>query len=170
MLRAQRLLALTRPLAQGHGHLAARTLTTLPREKRIRKDTVATRHPQKLLPLMTQSQRSYSSPPPPETSAPPTKYFIAKSGAIGLIMGTLGGMVGIGGGVVAIPLMVSFLGLTQHQSHGTSLVAVTGGAIVGATNYYLYGDGAIDFVAAGVIAPTAALFAPLGVRYVGISG
>lgn len=41
--------------------------------------------------------------------------------AIGLIAGIMSGFVGIGGGVVIVPALVYFLGLTQHQAQGTSL-------------------------------------------------
>jgi uncharacterized membrane protein YfcA len=40
---------------------------------------------------------------------------------IGLIAGVLSGFVGVGGGVVIVPALVYFLGLTQHQAQGTSL-------------------------------------------------
>ena len=95
--------------------------------------------------------------------------FLLKSGGIGLVMGALGGLVGIGGGVIAVPLMSHFLRVSQHKATGTSLAAVTSAAIVGAGNYYVFGDGSIDFIAALVIAPSAALCAPLGVRWVYLS-
>ncbi len=41
--------------------------------------------------------------------------------AIGLFAGILSGFVGVGGGVVIVPALVFFLGLTQHQAQGTSL-------------------------------------------------
>lgn len=51
---------------------------------------------------------------------------------IGLLAGILGGLLGIGGGIVMIPLMVGFLKVTQHKAHGTSLAAMvfvgTGGS------------------------------------------
>ena len=50
---------------------------------------------------------------------------------IGTTAGLVGSLAGLGGGFVMIPMMthhsrrlVSGLGLTQHQSHGTSLFAV----------------------------------------------
>jgi uncharacterized membrane protein YfcA len=48
---------------------------------------------------------------------------IGKSLLIGLAAGCFGGLVGLGGGVVMIPLMVGVVGLQQKQAHGTSLVA-----------------------------------------------
>lgn len=40
---------------------------------------------------------------------------------IGLSAGILSGFVGVGGGIIIVPALVFFLGLTQHQAQGTSL-------------------------------------------------
>lgn len=40
---------------------------------------------------------------------------------IGILAGILSGFIGVGGGVVIVPALVYFLGLTQHQAQGTSL-------------------------------------------------
>ena len=40
---------------------------------------------------------------------------------IGLFAGILSGFVGVGGGVIIVPSLVFFLGLTQHEAQGTSL-------------------------------------------------
>jgi uncharacterized membrane protein YfcA len=40
---------------------------------------------------------------------------------IGLFAGILSGFVGVGGGVIIVPALVFFLGLTQHAAQGTSL-------------------------------------------------
>lgn len=40
---------------------------------------------------------------------------------LGLIAGTLSGLLGIGGGLVLIPALVYIFGLTQHQAQGTTL-------------------------------------------------
>ena len=40
---------------------------------------------------------------------------------IGVSAGILSGFVGVGGGVVIVPALIFFLGLTQHQAQGTSL-------------------------------------------------
>ncbi len=40
---------------------------------------------------------------------------------IGLLAGSFSGLVGIGGGVIIIPMLVYFLGFSQHQAQGTSL-------------------------------------------------
>jgi uncharacterized membrane protein YfcA len=40
---------------------------------------------------------------------------------IGLLAGILGGFVGVGGGIIIVPALIFFLGMTQFQAQGTSL-------------------------------------------------
>lgn len=40
---------------------------------------------------------------------------------IGLAAGILGGFVGVGGGIIIVPALIFFLGLTQFEAQGTSL-------------------------------------------------
>jgi uncharacterized membrane protein YfcA len=82
---------------------------------------------------------------------------------IGLIAGIFGGLVGLGGGVVMIPLMVGILKLSQHKAHGTSLVALVFTGISGAITYAL--KGSIDIVASILIATTAIFTARAGAHY-----
>jgi hypothetical protein len=82
---------------------------------------------------------------------------------IGLTAGAFGGILGIGGGLIMIPLMVEILKLTQHKAHGTSLVALVFTGFSGAITYSL--NASIDFTAAALLALTAVLTAPLGARY-----
>jgi uncharacterized membrane protein YfcA len=44
---------------------------------------------------------------------------------IGLAAGFLSGTVGVGGGLIVVPALVYFLGLTQHQAQGTSLMMLS---------------------------------------------
>lgn len=65
-----------------------------------------------------------------------TRYIAPKSFAVGMLGGTLGSFVGIGGGVFTIPLMTSqVFGLTQRQAMATNLVAVMCTGIAGASAY-----------------------------------
>lgn len=43
---------------------------------------------------------------------------------IGLLAGILSGSVGVGGGVIMVPLAIYFLGYTQHQAQGMSLAVL----------------------------------------------
>ena len=59
---------------------------------------------------------------------------------LGVGAGTLGGLLGIGGGLVMIPAMVYLFGMTQHQAQGTSLaVMVPPIGLLAAWRYYTAG-------------------------------
>ena len=59
-----------------------------------------------------------------------------KSFGVGMLGGTLGSFVGIGGGVFTIPIMTSpVFGLTQRQAMASNLVAVMCTAVAGASAY-----------------------------------
>ena len=59
---------------------------------------------------------------------------------IGLLAGILSGLVGVGGGILMIPLLIIFLGFTQHEAQGTALFAMLPPiGILAAMNYYKAG-------------------------------
>jgi len=59
---------------------------------------------------------------------------------IGLFAGTVGGSLGVGGGIVIVPALIFFFGFSQHSAQGTSLaVLMFPVAILGAYNYYKSG-------------------------------
>lgn len=82
---------------------------------------------------------------------------------IGFLAGIFGGLVGLGGGVIMIPLMVGMLKLNQHSAHGTSLVALVFTGISGAIAYGM--KGAVDIPAAVLIAITAIITARSGAHF-----
>ena len=59
---------------------------------------------------------------------------------IGLAGGFLAGMMGVGGGVVFVPGLAFFLGLSQVDAEATSLVAIVPVALVGAWRQRGYGN------------------------------
>jgi len=72
---------------------------------------------------------------------------------IGLLAGILSGLVGVGGGIIMIPLLIVLLGLTQHQAQGTALFAMLPPiGILAAINYYKQGIVNIEY--ASIIAFT----------------
>lgn len=79
---------------------------------------------------------------------------------IGLLAGVFGGLVGLGGGIVAVPLMSAFLKLSQHKAVATSLVMVVFTGLVGALTYATHGT--VDWLAALLIFPSAMLTANWG--------
>lgn len=88
---------------------------------------------------------------------------LLRSFIIGLLAGTFGGLIGLGGGVVIVPLLVLWLALSQHAAHATSLVAVVFTGLLGA--YAYYGGGAIDWTVALTVATTSTLFSALSASY-----
>lgn len=81
----------------------------------------------------------------------------------GLLGGLFGGLLGLGGGVIMIPLMTWLAKVSQHQAHGTSLVAIVFTAIVGSVAYYVHGG--VDWRAALILAVSATITARFGARY-----
>lgn len=82
---------------------------------------------------------------------------------IGLLAGLFGGITGGGGGIISIPLMVSFLKLNQHTAHGISLVALVFTGIAGAISYGL--NGSLNLTAAFMMAATAMITARAGAHF-----
>jgi uncharacterized protein len=59
---------------------------------------------------------------------------------LGLIAGTFSGLIGIGGGVIIVPALVFFFGLSQHQAQGTTLaLLVPPIGLLAAWSYYTHG-------------------------------
>lgn len=82
---------------------------------------------------------------------------------IGLCGGIFGGLLGLGGGIVMIPLMVLWMKLNQHKAHGTSLVAVVFIGFLGAVAYFLHGS--VDWKVALLLAISATIMARYGALY-----
>ena len=59
--------------------------------------------------------------------------------AIGAIGGLAGGLLGVGGGFVMVPLQVIWARRTQHRATGTSLAAILPIGVVAAATYYFGG-------------------------------
>jgi uncharacterized membrane protein YfcA len=82
--------------------------------------------------------------------------------SIGLAAGIASGMLGVGGGIVMVPLLTLGLGFSQHRAHATSLAAIVPIAAVGATAFALAGE--VDYALAVVLAGGSLIGAPLGAR------
>ncbi len=51
--------------------------------------------------------------------------------ALGVLMGVLAGLLGVGGGIVAVPVLIAVFGVGDLLAKGTSLLAMIPGAIAG---------------------------------------
>lgn len=65
---------------------------------------------------------------------------IAAAAAVGFAGGMTGGLLGVGGGVLFVPALVFFLGLSQIAGEATSLLAIIPVAILGAWRQSGYGN------------------------------
>ncbi|WP_372767402.1 TSUP family transporter [Lutibacter sp.] len=70
---------------------------------------------------------------------------------IGLSAGILSGMVGVGGGIIMVPLFVLFLGLTQHNAQGLSLAVMLPPVTFLAVYNYQKAGGGIDWRVALIV-------------------
>jgi len=55
---------------------------------------------------------------------------------LGVLLGALGGLLGIGGGLVAIPLLGALYGMNQHLAQGTALVMILPNVLIGFLRYH----------------------------------
>lgn len=93
---------------------------------------------------------------------------------IGLVVGSFSAFFGVGGGIIAVPLLVYFLGMTMHQAVGTSSALMVVSALCGAASYIWHGwghpglppysFGYVNLLVAVIIAPMTVLFARVGVK------
>ena len=69
---------------------------------------------------------------------------------IGTVAGVFGGFIGIGGGLIVVPALVYFMGMSQHGAQGTSLAMMLPpiGALA-VYNYYKAGE--VDFKVAAIL-------------------
>jgi len=72
--------------------------------------------------------------------------------------GLAGGLVGVGGGVLFVPALTIFLGLTQVEGESTSLLMIVIVALVGAYRQNAYGNLNLrDAMVIGVLSPLGVL-------------
>lgn len=72
---------------------------------------------------------------------------------IGLLAGFLSGILGVGGGVVMVPLLVLLVGFSQYEAQGTSL-AVLAVPVTALAAYTYYTEGNVNLKYAAIIAVT----------------
>lgn len=80
--------------------------------------------------------------------------------AVGAVAGVMSGLLGVGGGVVMVPLLVTIVHLSQHEAHATSLAAIVPIAAVGAVAFALEDN--VDLGLAGLLALGSLAGAQLG--------
>jgi len=97
----------------------------------------------------------------PQGSGTP-RYGLPWMGALGLGAGALGGMFGVGGGVVATPVLTSVFGLTQAAAQGLALALAAPSTAMALATYA--GHGHVDWSTGLALALGGMLSVSWGVR------
>lgn len=80
----------------------------------------------------------------------------------GMAAGLAGGLFGVGGGLLLVPLLTGPFGLSQHQAHGTSIAVVGATALAAIVVYALHGN--VVWVTAALVAVASVFAARWGAR------
>lgn len=79
---------------------------------------------------------------------------------IGLIAGVVSSMLGVGGGIILVPILILLMKLDPHQAIGTSLAIIIPTVLVGAYTHHRLGN--VNVQLAIIIAVGAVVGAVLG--------
>lgn len=96
--------------------------------------------------------------------SPLSRKQLLQGAAIGLVAGLASGYVGVGGGFIMVPLMLSIIGIPMRKASGTSLIAVMILAIPGVIEQAIIGN--INYLAGIAVVVGSIPGAVLGARLV----
>jgi len=82
---------------------------------------------------------------------------------IGLVAGTLGGLLGVGGGIVMVPAFIRFLNLPAHQAVATSITVIVFISLSAASKHYQ--QGSTQWKIVGLVLVTSVLGGWLGAAF-----
>lgn len=102
-------------------------------------DSSATSDSSSATPSLTSSGEPAVSAPTADDSSLSRKQLL-QGAAIGLVAGLASGYVGVGGGFIMVPLMLSIIGIPMRKASGTSLIAVMILAIPGVIEQGIIGN------------------------------
>lgn len=102
-------------------------------------DSSATSGSSSVTPSLTSSGEPAVSAPTADDSSLSRKQLL-QGAAIGLVAGLASGYVGVGGGFIMVPLMLSIIGIPMRKASGTSLIAVMILAIPGVIEQGIIGN------------------------------
>lgn len=102
-------------------------------------DSSATSDSSSATPSLTSSGDAAAAAPTADDSSLSRKQLL-QGAAIGLVAGLASGYVGVGGGFIMVPLMLSIIGIPMRKASGTSLIAVMILAIPGVIEQGIIGN------------------------------
>jgi len=89
--------------------------------------------------------------PNPAPSLSLRDFSIARITAVGVLGGVLSGLLGVGGGVIMVPLLVLWLGIDQRVAHAASLGAIIPISVAGIATYGAAGEVDVAVAAALIV-------------------
>jgi len=108
---------------------------------------------------------------PPETDTDPSALSLI---VVGFVGGSFSAFFGVGGGVIAVPLMLILLHLPIRLAVGNSSALIVVSSLAGTVSYVWYGlqaqvdfpwsVGYVNLLVVAIVAPSSLMFARLGVR------
>jgi uncharacterized membrane protein YfcA len=94
----------------------------------------------------------------PHDSGGSSNHAVAVAIPVGALAGVVAGMLGVGGGILFVPVLTLGLGLSPVEANATSLLAIIPVAFVGAANQARYGNFRLrDAVVIGTLAVPGAI-------------
>ena len=118
---------------------AAASLTSLGEQTALVADSSATSDSSSAAHSLTSSGDAAAAAPTADDSSLSRKQLL-QGAAIGLVAGLASGYVGVGGGFIMVPLMLSIIGIPMRKASGTSLIAVMILAIPGVIEQGIIGN------------------------------
>lgn len=89
---------------------------------------------------------------------------VGRAVALGMVAGFVGGLFGVGGGLLMVPGMVLFMGISQHTAHGTSVAAIVASASAAVSAFAVRSE--VDWDTAGFILIGSVIGAYFGARLI----
>ncbi|MBP2437142.1 sulfite exporter TauE/SafE family protein [Microbacterium amylolyticum] len=106
--------------------------------------------------------------PDRDVSAVPMNIWLgAALVGVGVLTGILSGLIGVGGGIIVVPVLILLFGTSDLVAKGTSLLMMIPTTISGAIRNAKNKN--IDFVAAGIVAVATVITTPLGTIVAGVT-
>lgn len=110
------------------------------------------------------AEKPSAAAPAPSDDLRLSRKQLLIGGAIGLVAGLASGYVGVGGGFIMVPLMLSLVGIPMKKASGTSLIAVMILAIPGVIEQAVLGT--VDYAVGIAVAVGSIPGAAMGARLV----
>jgi uncharacterized protein len=98
--------------------------------------------------------------PAPAETRRENRFLRTQLVAIGVVGGLLSGLLGVGGGVIMVPLLVLWAGYGQRDAHAASLGAIIPISIAGLLTYGIAGE--VNWLDAAALAVGAVVGARIG--------